>query len=95
MAENENMVAELAALRKQLEALKQKQEEGPSPPVDHAATSPAETESAVGADESQENSLRERLDELFDLLEEEAKKRPAVSALLVFSLGIVFGRYLK
>lgn len=95
MAENEKMVAELAALRKQLEALKRKQEKEPNPPVDPAATSPAETESAVGGDESQENSLLEHLNEFFDLLEEEAKKRPAVSALLVFSLGIVLGRYLK
>ncbi|MBK1879145.1 hypothetical protein [Pelagicoccus mobilis] len=90
MAGKESVEEELARLQKQLADLEAR--EFGSGPVDGPDAEPVEE---LGSESKQVNRLKEGLDELFDLLEEEAKKRPAVSALMVFSLGVMLGRLLK
>lgn len=73
-------VAELAAARRQ-----------------HSAASEREAEdAAMGAEQEQaEHTIREQIEELMKLLQEEIRDMPALPTLAVFMLGVLVGRYLR
>ncbi len=73
-------VAELAAARRQ-----------------HKAAPEGEAEdSAVGAEQEQaDHKIREQIEELTKLLQDEIRDMPALPTLAVFMLGVLIGRYLR
>jgi hypothetical protein len=89
-------VAALSAARKESAATPTAS--GPPPPVADATSSTqtgAEPETGVaGATEAAEPE-HSQLDELLELLEAEIKDLPTITCLIVFSLGILMGRFLR
>ncbi len=89
-------VAALSAVRKESAATPTAS--APPSPVADATASPqtsAEPETGVaGAAEAAEPE-HSQLDELLELLEAEIKDMPTITCLIVFSLGILMGRFLR
>ena len=90
---NEEIKAELAALRAEVVALAEARaqtvqvKEEPEPP-----TLATEEEATP---ETQSEGLMGEIQELVELLENELKETPVVSGLVIFSLGILVGRFLR
>ena len=87
---NEEIKAELAALRAEVVALAEAREQGPE--------SAAEPDSSVvddGGSETEDEGLMGQVQELVELLENELRETPMVSGLVIFSLGILVGRFLR
>jgi len=92
---NEEMQQELERLRAEVAALsatrarvaeKTQQDETPA----------ASEESAASAQEPHgAKEMKSQVDELVKLLETEVRDLPAVTCLLVFSLGILMGRFMR
>ncbi|HUU72928.1 MAG TPA: hypothetical protein VMW70_09895 [Burkholderiales bacterium] len=73
-------VAELAAARRKHKAATKEEEEDP----------------AMGAGQEQaEQTIREQIEDLAKLLQEEVRDMPALPTLGVFMLGVLVGRYLR
>ena len=90
---------DLAQLRAEVAALSAvRKESAATSPVADATASPqtsAEPETDVaGAAEAAEPE-HSQLDELLELLEAEIKDLPTITCLIVFSLGILMGRFLR
>lgn len=88
----------LAELRAEVAALSAARGEAGSTPM---AAEPAEqaAEPATGAGEATARDSGEQehsqIDELLELLEAEIKDLPTITCLIVFSLGILMGRFLR
>jgi hypothetical protein len=74
-------VAELAAARRQHTAAAKREEE----------------DAAMGNQEDAqgEHTIREQIEELTKLLQDEIRDMPALPTLAVFMLGVLIGRYLR
>jgi hypothetical protein len=90
---NEEIKAELAALRAEVVALSAAREQTAEPgPPPEASTSA--TKDDAGPEGEHEGILGE-IQELIELLENELRETPMVSGLVIFSLGILVGRFLR
>ncbi len=90
---NEEIKAELSALRAEVlalaEARKQSESRAASRPEALAASEdPTELE-------PENDGFMGQVKELVELLEEELKETPVVSGLVIFSVGILVGRFLR
>ena len=81
---------ELAKLRKEVAALSatRKQKERPQTLEDDEA--PTDTE-----EENSGNAIKNQIEELTTLLQDEIREMPALTTLTVFALGVVMGRLLR
>ena len=81
---------ELDQLRKEVAALSaaRKQKESPTTPDDDDA--PTETEQG-----GTEHAIKDQIEELIKLMQDEIRDMPAVTTLVVFALGIIMGRHLR
>ena len=87
---NADIHAELQRLRKQVEALseaRKQQKAKPNPEVDDADAEPESSEA--------EHTIKQHIDDLMKLLQEEIHDMPALPTLAVFMLGVLVGRYLR
>ncbi|MGD8476382.1 MAG: hypothetical protein PVI98_04500 [Burkholderiales bacterium] len=90
MMTNADVHAELLRLRKQVEELARarKQQEAKSQPEDDDVEMEPESSEA-------ENTIKQHIDDLMKLLQEEIHDMPALPTLAVFMLGVLVGRYLR
>ena len=90
---NEEIKAELSALRAEVVALAEarKQAESQATPQRHALEK-TEEDSEVAAEN---DGFLGQVQELVELLEEELKETPVLSGLVIFSVGILVGRFLR
>ena len=86
---NEEIKAELSALRAEVLALAEARKQAtPEPPV------VVEKEAEPEPDPAHEGFMGQ-VQELVELLEEELKETPVLSGLVIFSVGILVGRFLR
>lgn len=93
---NEEIKGELAALRAEVLALAEARKQAPEP--QDAPEPPEESALATEADASSETEHEGfigEIQELIELLENELRETPVVSGLVIFSLGILVGRFLR
>ena len=90
---NEEIQAELAALRAEVVALAAAREQAAEPEA------PAEASTLVAEEDGKSGGEGEgfkgEIQELMGLLESELRETPMVSGLVIFSLGILVGRFLR
>jgi hypothetical protein len=87
---NEEIKAELAALRAEVVALAEAREQGPEPVAEPDSSAVEDV-----ASETEDEGLMGQVHELVELLENELRETPMVSGLVIFSLGILVGRFLR
>ena len=87
---NEEIKAELAALRAEVVALAEAREQGPEPVAEPDSSAVEDV-----ASETEDEGLMGQVQELVELLENELRETPMVSGLVIFSLGILVGRFLR
>lgn len=92
--------AELEKLRAELQKLQQSRsnlETSSPPPTEPPVATPvtATTAGEAAVDEEAPNKLKHQVDELLDLLKSEVGELPTITCLVVFSLGIVMGRFMR
>ena len=97
---NEEIKAELSALRAEVVALAAAREKAAqtAAPPEAAALSTATGTTAAGAPapaESEHEGFMGQVQELVELLENELRETPVVSGLVIFSIGILVGRFLR
>ena len=92
---NEEIKAELTALRTEVLALAEARKQAPSEPSE-AEVSSQETALATEEEASnQHEGFMGQVQELVELLEGELRETPVLSGLVIFSLGILGGRFLR
>lgn len=84
-------VAALSSARRESDSASAGAEATPQP-SEAPAAAPASGGTVEGGGEEAEQS---QLDELLELLEAEIKDLPTITCLIVFSLGILMGRFLR
>ena len=90
---NEEIKAELAALRAEVLALAEARKQSESRAAPQAqAIEQTEVEAEVAAEHE---GFMGQVRELVELLEDELKETPVVSGLVIFSVGILVGRFLR
>ena len=90
---NEEIKAELSALRAEVLALAEARKQSES---QAAISRPADQQFEAAIETTAENEgVMGQLKELVELLEEELKETPVVSGLVIFSVGILVGRFLR
>ena len=90
---NEEIKAELSALRAEVLALAEARKEAEAKATPQArAIDEAEEQSEI-AEETE--GFMGQVKELVELLEDELKETPVVSGLVIFSVGILVGRFLR
>ena len=88
----DDMQQELERLRAEVAALsKAKQEGKPLPGEESADSDSAQSEN----NQSFGDELKSQMEEMIELLETEIREQPAMTALVIFSLGILMGRFLR
>jgi len=93
---NEEIKAELAALRAEVVALAEARKQAPEahqpsePPEGSVLATDQDTSS-----ETEHEGFMGQVHELVELLEHELRETPVVSGLAIFSLGILVGRFLR
>lgn len=98
---DEEIKRDLAQLRAEVAALSSARRESGSASAGAEATpqpseAPAAAPASGGTVESgAEEAEQSQLDELLELLEAEIKDLPTITCLIVFSLGILMGRFLR
>jgi len=103
---NDDIQKDLAQLRAEVAALSATRQQGSATPTDTGSPSKRSrrkasdqegSASGTAAKEAPHSGDKEKgqIKELIDLLEEELKDRPAVTCLVIFSLGILMGRCLR
>ena len=90
---NEEIKAELSALRAEVLALAEARKQSESRPASEPSAV-AELEVATEISPEHEGFMGQ-VKELVELLEEELKETPVVSGLVIFSVGILVGRFLR
>jgi hypothetical protein len=92
---NEEIKAELSALRAEVVALAEARKQAPPEPSEAEAASD-ETALATEDEASAEHEgFIGQVQELVELLEGELRETPVISGLAIFSLGILVGRFLR
>ena len=90
---NEEIKAELAALRAEVLALAEARKQSEAlETAESEGIAETEVETEVAAERE---GLMGQVQELVELLEEELKETPVVSGLVIFSVGILVGRFLR
>lgn len=90
---NEEIKAELSALRAEVVALAEARKQAESQAAPQAqAIEKAEEESEAAVEHE---GFLGQVQELVELLEEELKETPVMSGLVIFSVGILVGRFLR
>ena len=90
---NEEIKAELSALRAEVLALAEARKQLES---DAAASLPTDQQTEAQLETTADHEgVMGQLKELVELLEEELKETPVVSGLVIFSVGILVGRFLR
>ena len=89
---NEEIKAELSALRAEVVALAEARKQAESEAASESVVEAAVAEVEVDAEHE---GLMGQVKELVELLEEELKETPVVSGLVIFSVGILVGRFLR
>ena len=97
---NEEIKAELSALRAEVGALAAAREKAaqPAPPPEPATLSTATGATATGVQapaNTEHEGFMGQVQELVELLENELRETPVVSGLVIFSIGILVGRFLR
>lgn len=97
---NEEIKAELSALRAEVVALAAAREKAaqPAPSPEATALSTATGTTAAGAQapvNAEHEGFIGQVQELVELLENELRETPVVSGLVIFSIGILVGRFLR
>ena len=95
---NEEIKAELSALRAEVVALAAAREKAaePGPQSDPGTTAAGTTAAGAPAPTDHEHEgFMGQVQELVELLENELRETPVVSGLVIFSLGILVGRFLR
>jgi F0F1-type ATP synthase membrane subunit b/b' len=84
-------------LQKELEQLRQQVAELSKARAEQKSTKSAEEEEPKSTSESEESeaAFKHEIDELLKVLQDEVRDMPAVTALLVFALGILMGRFMR
>lgn len=84
-------------LQKELEQLRQQVAELSKARAEQKSTKSAEEEEPKSTPEPEESeaAFKHEIDELLKVLQEEVRDMPAVTALVVFSLGILMGRFMR
>lgn len=87
---NADMHEELLQLRKQVAALSaaRRQHKAASEPEEEETSSASEQEQA-------EHTIKEQIEDLIKLLQDDIRDMPAMPTLAVFMLGVLVGRYLR
>ena len=92
---NEEIQAELAALRAEVVALAAAREQAAEPEPE----TPVEASALVAEDDGDSGGEGEgfkgEVQELIGLVEKELRETPIVSGLVIFSMGILVGRFLR
>ena len=81
---------ELARLRKEVTALSAARKQKESPTTQDDDDAPTDTDQG-----EQEHAIKDQIEELIKLLQDEIRDMPAVTTLVVFALGIIMGRHLR
>lgn len=90
---NEEIKAELSALRAEVLALAEARKQSESvAAAELRATAENDADTEVGAEH---DGFMGQVRELVELLEEELKETPVVSGLVIFSVGILVGRFMR
>ena len=95
---NEEIKAELSALRAEVVALAAAREKAAQPAPEQGALSTATGTTAAGTPaptDTEHEGFLGQVQELVELLENELRETPVVSGLVIFSLGILVGRFLR
>ena len=90
---NEEIKAELSALRAEVLALAEARKEAEAQATPQARTIDEAEEQSEIAEETE--GFMGQVKELVELLEDELKETPVVSGLVIFSVGILVGRFLR
>lgn len=88
---NQEIKSELDALRAEVAALAAAREQAAEPQAE--ASTLASEEDATS--EGEHEGFMGEVQELIELLENELRETPMVSGLVIFSLGILVGRFLR
>jgi len=88
---NQEIKSELDALRAEVAALAAAREQAAEPQAE-ASTLAAEEDAKS---EGEHKGFMGEVQELIELLENELRETPMVSGLVIFSLGILVGRFLR
>ncbi len=89
---NEEMKKELERLRAEVAALSASRAKEAAQ-AQEDKTTPEESPSSQATVDAKE--VKSQMDELLELLETEVRDLPTITCLLVFSLGIVMGRFMR
>ena len=90
---NEEIKAELSALRAEVLALAEARKQSES--MAAAELRAAEENDADTEVEAEHDGFMGQVRERVELLEEELKETPVVSGLVIFSVGILVGRFMR
>ena len=90
---NEEIKAELSALRAEVLALAEARKQAESRATPEAQAIEKAEEASEAAEEHE--GFMGQVKELVELLEEELKETPVLSGLVIFSVGILVGRFLR
>ena len=92
----EELHREIDALRKQMaEEQSRPRESGDPPTLDESDEQVAEEEIPTQEGFPDFMGLQPHLEELFESMEQELKELPAMTAVALFGLGVIFGRLLS
>ncbi len=81
---------ELDQLRKEVAALSAARKQKESPTTQDDDDAPTDTEHG-----EKEHAIKDQIEELIKLMQDEIRDMPAVTTLVVFALGIIMGRHLR
>jgi len=90
---NEEIKAELSALRAEVLALAEARKQSEAQVAAQAQV--VERTENESEDVAEREGFLGQVQELVELLEEELKETPVVSGLVIFSVGILVGRFLR
>ena len=92
---NEEIKAELSALRAEVLALAEARKQAPEPREANEAAAETALVTEGTSPEPEHEGFMGQVQELVELLEAELRETPVVSGLVIFSLGILVGRFLR
>ena len=89
----EDLIREIEALRSQVAELQSELKGREAPPISGKSEEPREVEESVAEEEFPDfTGLQSKLEELLESLGHDLNKVPAMTAVALFGLGVIFGR---
>ncbi|MDH3625917.1 MAG: hypothetical protein OES69_12620 [Myxococcales bacterium] len=92
---NEEIKSELSALRAEVVALAEAREKAAEPEPPREASTLSTSTGAEAPSDAEHEGFVGQVQELVELLENELRETPVVSGLVIFSIGILVGRFLR